>query len=63
MVCVLAMEQREGEEAQKKANRLIQRHQHLFKGMFATFHPGNIPSEVKGKILQRSSTVLTGVGG
>lgn len=49
MVCVLAMEAREGDAARSKANRLIERHQHLFKGMFATFHPGNIPSEVKGK--------------
>ena len=49
MVCVLAMEQREGPEAMKKANRLIEKHQHLFLEMFATFHPENLPNEVKGK--------------
>ena len=48
MVCVLAMEQRE-EASRQKANRLIERHQHLFMDMFATFHPKDIPDEVKGK--------------
>ena len=49
MVCVLAMEQREGDSARKKANRLIEKHQHLFLGMFATFHPENLSNELKGK--------------
>ncbi|CAD7959863.1 unnamed protein product [Amoebophrya sp. A120] len=49
MVVVLAMEAREGEAGQQKANNLIQRHQHLFKAMFATYHPASIPGEVKGK--------------
>eukprot|EP00392_Amoebophrya_sp_AT5.2_P008175 g8194.t1 len=49
MVVVLAMEAREGEAGQLKAKNLIERHKHLFKGMFATFHPASIPGEVKGK--------------
>ena len=49
MVCVLAMEDREGESARMKAQALIERHQHLFKAIFATFHPASIPGEVKGR--------------
>ncbi|CAD7955847.1 unnamed protein product [Amoebophrya sp. A25] len=49
MVCVLAMEEREGDAAREKAERLIARHAHLFKDMFATYHPADLPGEVKGK--------------
>ncbi|CAD7939883.1 unnamed protein product [Amoebophrya sp. A25] len=49
MVCVLAMEAREGDKGREKADRLIARHAHLFRAIFATYHPASIPGEVKGK--------------
>ena len=49
MVVVMGMEAREGEKGRQKAERLIAKHRHLFKDMFATYHPSSIPGEVKGK--------------
>jgi hypothetical protein len=46
---VLAMEAREGPAGQEKAERLIQKGQHLFADIFATYHPENLPGEVAGK--------------
>jgi len=46
---VLAMEQREGQAAREKAERLIAATSHLFADIFATFHPENVPGEVPGK--------------
>lgn len=43
------MEAREGEGGRRKADRLIERHSHLFHAIFATYHPPSIPGEVKGK--------------
>jgi len=45
---VLAMENREGEEAQQRANILISEFRKSFGAITATFHP-DIPGEVKGK--------------
>lgn len=49
MIVVLAMEAREGQAATDKSLRLINRFEHHFKDMIATFHPTNIPNEIKGK--------------
>jgi hypothetical protein len=46
---VLAMEAREGEAALRKANQLIQETSGLFAEVIATFHPEDLPGEVKGK--------------
>jgi len=46
---VLAMEEREGQEAKDKAERLIQKTSHLFADIFATFHPPNLPGDMAGK--------------
>jgi hypothetical protein len=46
---VLAMEAREGPAAREKAERLIQKTEHLFADIFATYHPANLPGEVAGK--------------
>jgi len=46
---VLAMEAREGSSGRHKAERLIAAHKHCFAGIFATFHPENLPGETAGK--------------
>lgn len=46
---VLAMEAREGDAARQKAQRLLQKCEHLFADIFATYHPENLPGEVAGK--------------
>jgi len=46
---VLAMEAREGQAGRDKAERLIQKTQHLFTDIFASYHPPDIPGEVAGK--------------
>ncbi len=45
---VLAMEEREGEEAKKRANCLISEFKNIFGMITATFHP-DLKGEVKGK--------------
>ncbi|CAD7939871.1 unnamed protein product [Amoebophrya sp. A25] len=49
MVCVLAMEEREADEDREVAERLIAKHGALFLDMFATYHPPDLPGEVRGK--------------
>jgi hypothetical protein len=46
---VLAMEEREGVEGEKKATRLIKRASHMFKDLVAFYHPANRAGEIAGK--------------
>jgi hypothetical protein len=45
---VLAMEEREGNQAKIRAKQLISSFKNKFAGIYATFHP-DLPGEVKGK--------------
>lgn len=49
---VMAMEARAGPEDREKARRLVMKHKHLFKDMFAHFHP---PGEFRGEAAGKSS--------
>jgi hypothetical protein len=49
IIAVLAMEEREGEEARLRAATLIKKYEGRLCDIFATFHPGNIPGEIAGK--------------
>jgi cellulose synthase/poly-beta-1,6-N-acetylglucosamine synthase-like glycosyltransferase len=46
---VLAMEAREGPAGREKAERLVQKTEHLFADIITTYHPSNLPGEVPGK--------------
>jgi len=49
IIAVLAMEEREGEEGQRKAALLQQEYEGRLGSIFATFHPAGIVGEVAGK--------------
>lgn len=49
MLVVLAMEDRAGVSAREKAKIIEQEFASLFKYFLITFHPGDIPGELKGK--------------
>lgn len=49
IMLVLALEAREGEEAVKKQKILEKEFAHKFGHWFTTFHPADIPGEVKGR--------------
>lgn len=46
---LLAMEEREGPEVEKKTEELMSQFKGKFKDMFATFHPANLPNDPPGK--------------
>lgn len=46
---VLGMEAREGPRGKDKAERLIKSTGHLFKDIFAAYHPVGLPGEIAGK--------------
>eukprot|EP00747_Dinoflagellata_sp_TGD_P028584 gnl/TRDRNA2_/TRDRNA2_133354_c0_seq1.p1 gnl/TRDRNA2_/TRDRNA2_133354_c0~~gnl/TRDRNA2_/TRDRNA2_133354_c0_seq1.p1 ORF type:complete len:776 (-),score=92.81 gnl/TRDRNA2_/TRDRNA2_133354_c0_seq1:10-2097(-) len=46
---VLGMEEREGDDAPRKAEFLVERTAHLFADIFASYHPANLPGEIAGK--------------
>jgi hypothetical protein len=48
IIIILAMEEREGEDAKQRANTLIQEFNDKFCKISATYHP-DLPGEVKGK--------------
>jgi hypothetical protein len=49
-ICILlAMEQREGREAEEKTQRLKAKYGDRFKDFFATFHPSDLPNDPPGK--------------
>ncbi|MBI2914132.1 MAG: hypothetical protein HYY03_09465 [Chloroflexi bacterium] len=49
IVAVLAMEEREGEEGQRRAALLQREYEGRIGTVFATFHPWGLPGEVAGK--------------
>lgn len=49
LMLVLAMEARAGESAYEKAKVIEAEYAHLFKYFLVTYHPGDIPGELKGK--------------
>ncbi|HLF80070.1 MAG TPA: hypothetical protein VJB57_21530, partial [Dehalococcoidia bacterium] len=49
VIPVLAMEESEGEEAHRKAQILSREFQDAFRDLLVTFHPHNLPGEVRGK--------------
>jgi len=53
IVIVLAMEKR-AKGYKKRANQLIKMFDHQFAKIFATYHPANIPGEIKGKASNES---------
>jgi len=49
MIVVLAMEERAGESAHVKAEIIRKEFESKFRNLLITFHPDNIPGELKGK--------------
>ncbi|MFH1662179.1 MAG: glycosyltransferase family 2 protein [Candidatus Falkowbacteria bacterium] len=49
MIVVLAVEQRAGDEALKRAEQIKQEFGHKFRNFLITIHPDNIEGEIKGK--------------
>jgi hypothetical protein len=49
IIAVLAMEEREGTEARRRAAILQHEYQHRLGGIMATYHPWGIPNEIAGK--------------
>jgi len=49
IIAVLAMEEREGAEARRRAEVLISEYKTRLGGIFATYHPWGVPGEVAGK--------------
>jgi len=49
IIAILAMEEREGAEAQRRADTLQSEYHSRLGGIFATYHPWGMPGEVAGK--------------
>lgn len=49
IIVVLALEEREGEEARRRARVLVEEYGGRLGGIFATYHPWGLPGEVAGK--------------
>ena len=49
LIVIVAFESRDQELAPKYAQTLMHEYEHAFGGFLTTFHPGDIPGEVRGK--------------
>ena len=49
MIVVFAAEERDEENAAEIAGKVKEKYSHYFKKLIVTFHPDNVPGEVKGK--------------